>query len=397
MKSVFHFNPTCELGISNGSPYFVAPSLLKEFEEELATLMLFFANDQDLILKENTVSSFFGEQAEKLNLPKVSFTSKDKLKHLFIDNTYHIESWGKSPAEDYFIRQLGCNADFESWHPQSRIIFEKETSCQFLHHFINKYPNKLFPEIDSLSQRVNTIDEIEKYLEKHENIVLKDPISSSGRGLQIIRDKQLNHARIQWIKSILKQYGYLIVEKWFNKTHDLSFQFHINKEKKVEFLGLSYFITNSNGQYIGHYLNFDEYEKAGISKFEIEKIGNQLCEELAKSIYTEFYTGYLGIDAIVYNEGEKIGLHPCLEVNSRYTMGLLSKRIEKYIYPKTKGIFQIYYDKKIPFYKFSELKLIQNPTKITNGKLMKGFVPLTSPSPESKFGAYIELSQVLGY
>ncbi len=390
--SIFHFNPTCELAISNGSPYYVAPALLREFEEELAPIMRFFKRNKHIIIKEDQPSDKFYKEAHDLGFSDPKFMSRLELENYIKDTgvrKFDLQSWGKSPAESQFSNNLGFKNSI--WTPSMKTLFERETSLHFFSDFIQKNPFEIFPCHKQLPQIITSLNEIEQHLYQWGEIVLKAPVSSSGRGLQIIRHNRLNNSNLQWIKTTLKHQKYLTVEKWFNKSFDLSFQYYINNCQQVEYIGPSYFITNSNGQYSGHYLNFWRKEQLPFSTKMIDEVGNLLRKALEQSDYAYTHHGYIGVDAIIYAEGGKTKLHPCIEINARYNMGILSKMIEEYIHPLAKGFFRTYYDPKESFLDFVTFNQKNNPPILADHQLIQGFISLSSPNKTSKFGAYIDL------
>lgn len=82
-------------------------------------------------------------------------------------------------------------------------------------------------------------------------------------------------------------------------------------------------------------------------------------------------------------------MHPCLEINVRQNMGLLSLHIEKLIQQGKKGMFKTYYNPGESFQFFKEKMEIEHPLKITSKKIESGFFALTDSTPHTRFGAYI--------
>jgi hypothetical protein len=112
---------------------------------------------------------------------------------------------------------------------------------------------------------------------------------------------------------------------------------------------------------------------------------------LEKSIFKEHYHGFLGIDALVYEEGGQTKIQPCLEINPRYNMGILSKYIEKKIHTQSTGLFQVYYHPVRLYKDFVSEEIKKNPMAMADQKLLKGFASLTDAQEGSKFGAYLTL------
>ncbi|MEI3118653.1 MAG: hypothetical protein V8T12_07605 [Parabacteroides johnsonii] len=96
-------------------------------------------------------------------------------------------------------------------------------------------------------------------------------------------------------------------------------------------------------------------EQAYLESFFVENFGDkfqQLKEavgEAIRQIYGNIYTGYLGVDMLVYRRktNGEFAIHPCIEVNMRYTMGMVALRIsQKYLAPNARGDMRITYTNK---------------------------------------------------
>lgn len=393
-RKIFHFNPTCEIAIANQSPYYNAPELLANFEEELATLMVFFANSGDHVLKEMGVDENFRKTLDLLGLSEVKLTSKKNSLELLHNEAVELAPWGWSPAEVNYLSAYNQIKEQKVYTKKTinSDLFERKHAIRFLTQITEEYPNSLFPDKHQQPQILRSVEEVESFLLQKQQIVLKSPLSSSGRGLQVIRKNQLNTSNIQWINTNLKQQKYLVGEPLFDKLADLSFQFEIKSETEVFFHGISQFRTNKNGQYLGHYLNpspdtLSEYVSAGL----LTELTKQLLNGLRDNLFSKHYRGFLGIDALIFLDEKQVKIHPCLEINPRCNMGILSKRIEQRIHPESCGQFEIYYNPQQNFLDFTKLETKKNPPETEDQLLRKGFVALTAPSKNSKFGAYIRL------
>ncbi|WP_321285682.1 hypothetical protein [uncultured Sunxiuqinia sp.] len=393
-RKIFDFNPTCEIAIANQSPYYNAPELLANFEEELAPLMVFFANSCDHVLKEMDVHENFRKTLDLFGLAEVKLISKKKSLALSHNETVELAPWGWSPAEVYYLSAYNQIKEQKVYTKKTvnSDLFERKHAIRFLTQLTEEHPNSLFPEKHQQPQILHSVEEVESFLLQKQQIVLKSPLSSSGRGLQVIRKNRLNTSNIQWINTNLKQQKYLVGEPLFDKLADLSFQFEIKSKTEVIFHGISQFKTNKNGQYLGHYLNpSPDQPTQYFSARLLTELTTQLLNGLHHSLFSSHYRGFLGIDALIFVDKKQVKIHPCLEINPRCNMGILSKRIEQKIHPESSGQFRIYYNPQQNFLDFAKLETKQNPPATEDRLLRKGFVALTSPSKNSKFGAYIRL------
>ena len=394
IRKIFHFNPTCEIAIANGSPYYQAPALLRNFEEELAPILLFFANENDHVLKETAISTSFAESLTDLGISPANLFSRKNSMEMVQQETVRLNPWGWSPAEQNYL--TGYNQQSEDQIQTSNLlssnIFERKHSVYICNELFDNNLNSIFPRPEQRPCIFTSTQEVEHYLSKHHQIVLKSPLSSSGRGLQVIRKNKLNESNIRWIKTTLQQQNYLVAEPLFNKKMDLSFQFEVNYSGKIAYLGISYFTTNQNGQYAGHFLNpTNSFKNNYFSETELHEISNQVMIQLQKSVVLKMHRGFIGVDALIFEEAKQVKIQPCIEINPRYNMGILSKFIEKRIHPESTGTFQVYYHPNICYKEFAESEAKKNQKVLIDQFVRKGFISLTSPTPTSKFGAYLNL------
>ena len=88
------------------------------------------------------------------------------------------------------------------------------------------------------------------------------------------------------------------------------------------------------------------------------------------------------------NDGN-LRVNPCLEINVRLNMGLLSLHIEKLVSPGKKGIFRTFFQPGTSFMEFKKRMETSYPLKALNGKIESGFFALTPAHNDSKFGAFL--------
>ena len=115
-------------------------------------------------------------------------------------------------------------------------------------------------------------------------------------------------------------------------------------------------------------------------------------EKLATT-YGHSYKGYIGVDMIICrtNDGRN-ALHPCVEVNMRMNMGVLSTILAKRFLAKgSRAIFSIdYYPAAEELQNFISQMNSNNQPTITNGKIVSGFVPLVPIDNSNNYIAYIK-------
>lgn len=390
------------MAVANGSFSYQPPLLLHQMESDLATLPMFFGDSEDIIITDNKPSMQFLDKLHSTGFEIPSFHSLSEAE-AFPDNSMEmIYPWGWSPASHFRLKDLKkkCGKKFtvqpnSQWTETHRRLYERSTALQFLQDLLENNRTNKFVEQKQTGQVVHSISDIKNLLIANNPLVLKAPMSSSGRGVQIIRKSLLNASNKQWLDGILKQQKYLVAEPYIDKISDLSFQFRINSEQDIDFLGISIFETNSNGQYQGTILNpvFSKLIPGREQELKdlFDLTSQQLLNALKNSIYAKLHRGFLGIDSMIFEKNGSLKIQPCVEVNCRMNMGILAIHIQNKVHPEASGKFELIYDKNgiLPVY-HQKTKERHTPD-FQEGKLFEGFLPLTEANEQSKFGAYISL------
>ena len=167
-----------------------------------------------------------------------------------------------------------------------------------------------------------TIDEVHAAVERAGGrAFLKAPWSCSGRGVWIAGtpddERALNRAA-----ATLRHQGAVEVEPAYERIADLAMEYECSADGHLTFEGFSLFGTTPAGGYQGNVVAPQGEIVARIAAFGICSAGQLLtaqavvAESLA-DILDGGYQGPLGVDMMLTPQG----LHPCVEVNLRMTMG----------------------------------------------------------------------------
>jgi len=403
LPNIYIFNPTCEYAVANGRDSWHPNKLLQKMESDLGSLQMFFSEPKDFILVDKLPSLEFKKSLSQLNIKIPNFILTEKI----TDNIEFINHpknkllpWGWSPAMHKKLSSLkpNCSVEFKkspvyNWQPEYKNLYSKKFARGILETLISNYSDECFIPQDKTPEVCTTQNEFKIAIKQWGRIMVKAPWSSSGRGLQPII-KSFMHQKV-WAKllGIVKDQGYAIVEPYLDKVFDLAFIFEL-KKSKVFYCGKSYFTTDKKGQYIGNSLNGmpDEVDKTIKNFVETvsEKIIQPLIEIIELSDFAEHYEGYFGVDTLIYEDKNgELKINPCLEINVRQNMGLLSLYLEKLIHPDTKGFYRIYYKPGTTFFQFKKDMEKKYPLKISNHKIESGFFALNETSDDTLFGAYI--------
>jgi hypothetical protein len=401
---IYFFNPTCELAIANGSPYYTAPALLRKLEADLGYLPGWLGEEKDHVLVQGNIDEefIFRMKALGFNFPAFIEYTLALADPEWIDLPKgSLCPWGWSPAvyqifldvipscQDYFLK-----SGVAGWLPDHKNLYSRLTALDLLDVILRKSHTEWLPGLDELPVVCFTLDQIQSELTRHKKAVVKLPWSSSGRGLLLFPNVDSNKKNHELLSGMLKQQGFVTVEPWLENVLDLSFQF-CSQSGKISYQGRTFFETDRKGRYLRTLLMNNPDSSEDVTLFAEEhcpEVIDQLVEALSNSGYADRYEGWIGVDAMIYkSEGGSLKFHPMVEINGRYTMGAIALKIREYLAPESRGFMQVFYSKAGNFQSFCQEQESIRPLVMEGRKIISGFLPLTPPMPEHKFGAYIEV------
>ena len=289
--TLYIFNPENDMALADGKPGYTPPQQIQQMRRELWWLPEWWAEEGDIVWN--------GE--ERLNLS---------------DDT-KIRPWGWSPALCHQLKQAGVQ---ESLLPsakeleQIRQLSHRQTAVALLGELREQLP--LDGHICGESVLCQSIEEVEETVSKHEETLLKAPWSSSGKGLMPSNNEQWE----AWAKRILKNQGSIVVERLIHKIADFALEFWLDGKGGVEYRGLSLFYTNERGAYLGNWVAPEGQKLAWLAQYIPLQHLQEIREWWEERLSRFDYSGPVGIDMMLAEEG----ICPCIEVNWRWTMGLVS-------------------------------------------------------------------------
>ena len=185
-----------------------------------------------------------------------------------------------------------------------------------------------------------SLEEIESFLGQYNRIVLKAPLSGSGKGVRFVTGELMETDR-GWCRKTIQKQGAVIVEQRLEILQEFAMLFECAgmsgapcasgtsgalEHVKVTFRGYSMFYT-SNGAYKGNILASDEYIENRLAKWVPEEMLHKLQAEIARWLDKKLkgrYNGFIGVDMFISEGGI---LNPAMEINLRMTMGLIARNI----------------------------------------------------------------------
>ncbi len=392
------------MAVANGTVSWQPNQLLRKFEADLSILPAYFARKYDVVITEKKPAKEFFQNFENLDFDFPELLSFERLVGEIEEKGMYpskVKPWGWSRSVHHKFRGIipYCSkafqdGPFKEWNPELKYFYSREFALNVFQKTLENSAEDSLPDRSALPEKCMGLEEIRKAHKKNLQSVVKMPWSASGRGVQLIDREGIHPSIEKWLLGGLKQQGFLMVEKFLDKKLDFANHFEI-RNKKVLYLGYSIFDTSIDGKYKGNYLK--HYVPGvlrgymGYLEDKVAKTVTVLKKVLEASALTDIYEGYLGIDGLVFADDSHLKIHPCIEINLRYNMGLLAFKLEKMLAGNSYGIFQQFGGKPGEFSKLIRNKQKKNPLSYVSGKVLNGVLPLTGFEGKEHFGAYLEV------
>ncbi len=383
LPDVWWFNPTCEQAVANGTVSWQPNRTLQQFETDLSLLPLYLAAPNDVVLVHRYPSQAFLNELKVsgVDVPHLIAIEDAMGDEIFVSSSKGwLRPWGWSPAVHHLLHGLkdSCSNAFKkspvyNWQPEYKNLYSRRLAHDILGQAHKVLDPEIFPQYP-LPTICNTADQVGQVHRQNGKSMVKAPWSASGRGLLPITLAEIHPSLKQWINGVLKNQGYVMIEPLLDKKLDFALQFEV-LSYKVVFQEITWFITDEKGQYKGNIVTRPDhfYNARLIEEVEChqEMLVNALLPGLAHQLIGK-YEGALGVDAMIYMNGNQLKIQPCVEINLRYNMGNIALALQKKLSPKNPSLFRI--------------------GTVNELKKAKNSIPLTDQSATTRFAAWLEYS-----
>lgn len=388
-NEIYLFNPENDMALANFTPYYKAPSEIIRMANDLSVLPAWYAPEGSTI-KVDSLSrvSLWREQCPASDfLPDVIWSAEWE--------NMPYKPWGWSPSLLYTLRKAGVNDSFllsDMQMGQIRVLSGRQCCVKIL---------ESFSRMDGLCGKAmtcNSMTQVKKYITSLERCVLKAPWSGSGRGIMYVSSKEWNDSAEGWVSRVLRVQGEIMVEPLYNKVCDFAMEFYADGNGSVSFVGYSLFDTDAHGNYKGNFLLSDGQIKKIQSQYIPDEVFDNVCrtmEESLASLLNKDYCGFLGVDMMICLEDGRYLLHPCVEINLRMNMGVVSHTIfNRYVHCLSHGkyIVKYYSEDGEAWDAFCQMKATYK-LHLCDGKLAEGYMPLTPVKQDTHYHAFLLLDR----
>ena len=348
--AVYWFNANCEEQVALGRPGFTPSRRVAELEADFQALPMLLCVRDDVVLLREKPSAVFLRRMQELGfaIPEFVECSADGLAALAERKVNALRPWGWSPDSAELLAPLVAGlprgGEGPCWSAAIRRLYAKSWSAARLGEFLAAHEADYFCGEDVVGTGCATAEQVLAEMERlaaegFDAVVVKAIYGSSGRGQIHCRGEQLRAEQRGRLENILRQQGQVVVEPWLDKVVDLSLHFDVGAEGAAAVAGSTRFLTDGRGQYRGSFVGsltagLDEEVKRflygdGRDARRLARLGEQLAEWLAEPLCAAGYQGPVGVDAMVYRDGDCLRMKPIVEVNPRTTMGRVALKLQQ--------------------------------------------------------------------
>lgn len=386
------FNPGHEMvpEIIGKKPY-VPPPVVRSMMRDLGLLPAWLTkSEQDFVFcPEKTLpipnTHPLKPEARLLQIPDTALPLND----------YTLDMWGQSPVWLAALqhRFLWLSTVSAPYYPHE--LYERSHRCEAA---------RCLEAIGHSEMAAHWFTSINDFLKERYHcfppdsaLLAKLPSSSSGRGLIWLSSSPTDD-EIDLLTKALRRAGSFSVEPVLDVRQDWAAEFYSDGKGELYFVGWSRFDTNRWGAYLGNRLATQTDLVAELT----QTVGAQAHEEAIASVkdylrerFASLYTGYIGVDMAVYAERDSLFLHPCIEINVRYTMGVAAILLyDLWIEKGRRGVFEVKsFRTEGEAHEWDSMMQCSHPPLIMDGRLRAGYLPLTITDRSSRFLAYLLITE----
>jgi hypothetical protein len=370
--------------------------------DNLALLPLWYGNAGDYVLTNemNEASRFLFSLPPLLRPLVTPVALSTKTKRSIADGggeppSFEAAPWGLSPHSAHLfetLREVFPTLSVPPWKDVYVPLTGRQTAAECLRKI-----QPLLQHTPALTPPCfcSNMDEIQQFMASYPPpYLLKTPYSCSGRGLRWLPNPDPDEPSRCWMKGAWKKQGVISIEQALDKVCDFALEFKSDGQGAVDFEGWSVFDTHSKGQFSGNWLGSQELLKTHlrtyVSEAQLREVQEAVVGVLSETLGA-IYRGHLGVDMLIYRRNGSFFIHPMVELNLRYTMGLVALRLsDDIVHPSAQGRFTITCDSSEGYAYQSHLRMEKMfPRQLVGKKIRSGYLSLCPVTPKTYYRAYI--------
>ncbi|MBO5920831.1 MAG: hypothetical protein J6Q48_00410 [Bacteroidaceae bacterium] len=380
---LYIFNPENDLALADGGANYCPTPAAAHIAYDLASLPLWFADKDDCVVLPDGIHREYYKGVSSLFALAMPFD---------IGKSGDITAcvpWGWSPQIKRRLSVMG----FDDVLPDDRTIKAiRELSNRISSIKILSALKDKGVDVPPLPLYCTQGDEVADFVNSRSRCVVKAPWSGSGKGIAwgIGRvETPMEH----FYKGVIRRQGGVVCEEFLNGKVEFAMEFYADGNN-VSFAGYSLF-KSFKGSYSGNILaSDDDIEKfilQFISSDELAKVKRCLPDVLSCLLSDSGYNGYFGVDMMIYEHDGVMRLNPCMELNLRMNMGMVSRLFfDRYVAVGSRGEYRVDFFKGTGRACDAHVALSSTfPLKMCDGKIVSGYLNLSPVMQNTRYSVYV--------
>lgn len=395
------FNPGNETAVGAGTANYTPDSASRRMAEDLEILPIWYAADGDAVwTTDSKGANQFLDSLPLFLRPSVSPLTDSALCRLKVDAPLLVVPWGLSPhvlARFDRLRQRGAPLSIPVWSDDLRTLTHRQTAARCLGEVLHRMPE--LPAIEPPTFCTGLAEITDYMARRRPPFLLKTPFSCSGRGLLHVDGNAMSAQQQQWIAGALRRWGAVSIERRLDKTSDFALEFYSDGRGRIAYAGLSVFDTQPRGAFSRARLGSPDRLRSHLPDMLRGPLFDRLrvaVSEVLSAVIGCTYSGFLGVDMLTYRlPGGAEAVHPFIELNLRYTMGLVAASLSRrLVHPDAAGWLTIARSSQpgstLRDHQSDALRL---PACCADGRLRSGYLSLTPVTSATCFRAFVEVEE----
>ena len=317
MVDVYLFNPEHDLALAHGAHNYTAPPFARRFRYDLRLLPAWEASAGAFIAVPDDAP--LDEDCRWLSDHHLEVTPIPLSKIADLGSC-RIHPWGWDASLRYQLLQAGVSP--VNLPSDEQLGWIRQLSHRRMTIAVHQALGERF---SPCPVELTTQDDVTDFAAAHPGCYLKMPWSGSGKGIYRVIDPAGDNHVLRWIDGALHRQGSLLGEVGLDRIQDFAIECECS-DGKTMLTGYSVFDSDFHSQFgTGIVAPKEELHLLLQRQYrELDQvINNVLC--VIDVIIAPHYNGPLGIDMMLYkNQNGEIALNPCVEINLRMTMGMVT-------------------------------------------------------------------------
>lgn len=389
MPKIRIFNPEHDLALAFGGTNYTAPPMARLLRRDLQMLPAWFSSGDEYILSQN-------KDSDNRWLEKINLRYGMNVKAIDIGDIAQFDEiipWGWNR---FLWHRLQLDGAKEVALPSETDIDNIRTlSHRRISIKIHKMFRDMIPSLRDITPcEYDNINDVIDFARRYPCAYTKAPWSSSGKGIYRALDIDgLDFTR--WCSGIIKRQGSIMCEQPLDSVMDFAMEFQCS-EGRTSFIGYSVFNNDTHSSFCGGMLGttalLHTLIATALGNDSLLSLVQECAIKILDTLIAPYYTGYAGLDMMIYSDKDgSLQINPCIELNLRTTMGVVSSIIgNRFLAEGSSGTFHVEFHKTTVTEDYIHQMEDANPLQLTpDGKIIHGTQFLTPIYPDSQYTAHI--------